>query len=84
MEKQFDLSDIIRTPLVDEIYRKDHLETIRLVSKSMTDEEREEMKDNAFNIEQELEDVRIIQEDFINWALKDGKCDCLINRIMVK
>ena len=79
-EVKFTLNDVIRTPLVDELLREDHLATIELNCKNMSEEDREHLKDNAHNLERDLEDYRMAQEDLINWVLKDPEYGFILNR----
>lgn len=82
MDERYTLNDVVRTELVDELYKKDHDFTVSIVSKHNTEEEKEQLKDAAYTLEQDIEDIRIIQEDLLNWILKDQNCKCVLKRIL--
>ena len=79
---RFMLNDAIRTELVDELLREDHLATTALNCKNMSDEDREQLKDNSFNLERDLEDYRLAQEDLINWVIKNPEYEFLLKRFL--
>jgi hypothetical protein len=74
-----DLYDVIRTPIVDLLYEENHKFSTSVMSKSMTDDEKEEMKDRAASLESDIEEIRIIQEELINHLVK--RCPCLLEKL---
>ena len=80
-DSRINLDSAIRTEIVDKLLTEDHMYTVSVVSKTNTEEEKEELKQRAFDLEQELEDIREIQEDLINFVLKDKDCPCFTKRI---
>jgi hypothetical protein len=68
--------DYIHTPYVDRLLQEHHLEERRLVGIDATEEEKEELKDLQDSLNEDLANIREIQEDLVKYLRGQG-CNCI-------
>lgn len=70
--------DYIHTPLVDALLTEHNKEERRLLGTDATEEEKEELADLQDQLNEELANIREIQEDLVKHLRAQG-CNCIDN-----